>query len=72
MDTKIFNKLNQLKIKIDFHDNKYHSEDNPEISDFEYDKLCQEYDTLINENPRFKFLERKTVGSQTSNQFQKV
>ena len=48
MDTKIFNKLNQLKNKIDFHDNKYHSEDNPEISDFEYDKLCREYDTLIN------------------------
>ena len=71
MDTKIFNKLNQLKNKIDFHDNKYHSEDNPEISDFEYDKLCREYDTLINENPEFKFLERKTVGSQTSNQFQK-
>ncbi len=71
MDTKIFNKLNQLKIKIDFHDNKYHSEDNPEISDFEYDKLCREYDTLISENPGFKFLERKTVGSQISNQFQK-
>ncbi len=71
MNTKIFNKLNQLKNKIDFHDNKYHSEDNPEISDFEYDKLCREYDTLINENPEFKFLERKTVGSQTSNQFQK-
>ena len=71
MDTKIFNKLNQLKNKINFHDNKYHSEDNPEISDFEYDKLCREYDTLINENPEFKFLERKTVGSQTSNQFQK-
>ena len=71
MDTKIFNKLNQLKNKIDFHDNKYHFEDNPEISDFEYDKLCREYDTLITENPWFKFLERKTVGSQTSNQFQK-
>ena len=71
MDTKIFNKLNQLKNKIDFHDNKYHSEDNPEISDFEYDKLCLEYDTLINKNPEFKFLERKTVGSQSSNQFQK-
>ena len=71
MDTKIFNKLNQLKNKIDFHDNKYHFEDNPEISDFEYDKLCREYDTLIKENPGFKFLERKTVGSETSNQFQK-
>ena len=71
MDTKIFNKLNELKNKIDFHDNKYHSEDNPEISDFEYDKLCREYDALINVNPGFKFLERKTVGSQISNQFQK-
>ena len=36
MNTKIFNKLNQLKKEIDFHDNKYHFEDNPEISDFEY------------------------------------
>ena len=71
MNTNIFNKLNQLKNEIDFHDNKYHYEDNPEITDFEYDKLCREYDTLINENPEFKFLERKTVGSQTSNQFQK-
>ncbi len=71
MDTKIFNKLNQLKNEIDFHDIKYHSEDNPEISDFEYDKLCKEYDTIISENPGFRFLERKTVGSQTSNQFQK-
>ena len=66
MDTKIFNKLNQLKKEIDFHDNKYHLEDNPQISDFEYDNLCREYDTLINENPGFKFLERKSVGSQTS------
>ena len=71
MDTKVFNKLNQLKNEIDFHDNKYHSEDNPIISDFEYDNLCREYDTLINKNPEFKFLERKTVGFQTSKQFQK-
>ncbi len=71
MDKKILNKLNQLKNEIDFHDIKYHSEDNPEISDFEYDKLCREYDNLINENPEFKFLERKSIGSQTSNQFQK-
>ena len=60
MDTKIFNKLNQLKHMIDFHDKKYHFEDSPEISDFEYDKLCKEYDTLINENPWFKFFVLKT------------
>ena len=66
MDTKIFNKLIQLKNEIDFHDNKYHFEDNPQISDFDYDNLCREYDTLINKNPEFKFLERKTVGFQTS------
>ena len=52
MKTNIFNKLNQLKNEIDFHDNKYHYEDNPEITDFEYDKLCREYDTLINEIPK--------------------
>ena len=71
METEIFTKLNLLKKKIDFHDHKYHFEDNPQITDFEYDKLCREYDQIIDQNPEFKFLERKTVGSQTSNQFQK-
>ena len=60
-----------LKDQIDFHDHKYHFEDNPQITDFEYDKLCHNYDQIIDQNPEFKFLERKTVGSQTSNQFQK-
>ena len=39
----------------------YYKYDKGIISDFEYDKLCREYDTLINENPGFKFLERKSV-----------
>ena len=48
MDTKIFNKLNQIKKEIDFHDNKYHSEDNPEISDFEY--FYNPYNDILNVN----------------------
>ena len=71
MNTKIFTRLNLLKKKIDFHDHKYHFEDNPQISDIEYDKICKEYDQIIEENPEFIFLERKSVGAQTSDQFQK-
>ena len=61
MDTKIFNKLNQLKNKIDFHDNKYIMRI---ILKFQILNMINFVKNmiLINENPEFKFLERKTVG----------
>ncbi len=71
MNIKVFNKLNSLKEKINYHDSKYHNQDNPEITDFEFDKLCKQYDDIVLSNPEFSFLERKSVGGEASKLFQK-
>ena len=71
MNIEILNKLNLLNDKIKYHNFKYHSQDDPEISDFEYDKLCKQYDEIILSKPEFSFLERKSVGGEISKQFQK-
>ena len=47
MKTNIKFKIQQILNKIEYHDKKYHGEDNPEISDYEYDRLCSDYDNLI-------------------------
>ena len=59
MNIEILNKLNLLNDKIKYHNFKYHSQDDPEITDFEYDKLCKQYDDIIISKPEFSFLERK-------------
>ena len=71
MNVKILDKLNLLNDKIKYHNSKYHTQDNPEITDFEYDKLCKQYDDIILSKPEFSFLERKSVGGEISKQFQK-
>ena len=71
MNIEILNKLNSLSDKIKYHNFKYHSQDDPEITDFEYDKLCKQYDDIILLNPEFSFLERKSIGGEISKQFQK-
>ncbi len=71
MNIEILNKLNLLNDKIKYHNFKYHSQDDPEITDFEYDKLCKQYDDIIISKPEFSFLERKSIGSEISKQFQK-
>ena len=71
MNIQILNTLEIKRKKIEYHNQKYHSEDNPEITDFEFDKLCKEYDDIISDNPQFYFLERSSIGSHPSNQFQK-
>jgi len=71
MNIRILNKLNSLKEKISYHNTKYHTKDNPEITDFEFDQLCKQYDDIIFSNPEFSFLERKSIGGETSKLFQK-
>ena len=39
MDSKA--KIEELRTKIEYHSNRYYNEDNPEISDYEYDMLMQ-------------------------------
>jgi len=49
MDNKL--KIEELKSKITHHNERYYNQDNPEISDYEYDVLKQELIKLENENP---------------------
>ena len=35
-------KIDRLRAQIEYHSNLYYNEDNPEISDYEFDQLMQE------------------------------
>lgn len=52
MDIK--DQIEDLRNKINFHNNKYYNEDSPEISDREYDELYQQLKELESKNPKFK------------------
>ncbi len=52
MDIKIAKeKIDELSKEIEYHNHKYYVEDNPEISDFEYDKLLRELEKLESQFP---------------------
>lgn len=46
-------RITQLRKTIEYHSDRYYNQDNPEISDYEYDKLMQELKKLEKENPNF-------------------
>ncbi|MDC1066549.1 NAD-dependent DNA ligase LigA [Alphaproteobacteria bacterium] len=71
MNIKILHHINSLSKIIEYHNKKYHTDDSPEITDYEFDQLCKKYDDIISANPEFQFLERKSIGAQISNQFEK-
>lgn len=51
----------QLKRLIEYHNDRYYNKDNPEISDFEYDKLLRELENLEAEFPELKTADSPTV-----------
>ena len=71
MSLTIINQISKILSKIEYHDKKYHGEDNPQINDNEYDQLCKDYDELIKNNSSFNFLPRNKIGYLSSNQFTK-
>jgi len=58
-------RINYLKDEINKHNYKYYVEDNPEISDFEYDKLFEELKELEEKYPQFRTSDSPTqrIGS---------
>ena len=44
-------RIKQLRLHLNQHNINYYVYDNPTISDFEYDKLLRELQSLENENP---------------------
>lgn len=67
MDIKA--RMDELYELVEYHSNKYYNDDDPEISDFEYDKLARELEMLEKENPMFAradSLATKRVGGTPS------
>lgn len=46
-------KYNELKKTIEYHNDRYYNQDDPEISDYEYDMLMQELKTLEKAHPEY-------------------
>ncbi len=66
--------IEELREKINYNNIKYYEEDNPEISDYEYDKLTQRLKKLEKENPEFITKDSPTqkVGGRTKKIFSQV
>jgi DNA ligase (NAD+) len=51
MNNSVKRRIEELRQKIEYHNFKYFIEDNPEISDLEYDQLMRELQSLEEQNP---------------------
>ena len=47
-------RIAELTKTIEYHNNLYYNQDDPEISDFEYDKMLRELENLEEEFPELK------------------
>jgi len=67
-------KINELIDKINYHNERYYNEDNPEISDMEYDNLVKELIQLEEENPELKRIDSPTnrVGGIALEKFNQI
>jgi DNA ligase (NAD+) len=67
-------RIKKLREEIRYHNYKYYIEDNPEISDYEYDKLFEELKILEEEFPELVTEDSPTqrVGSNKINKFETV
>ena len=72
MDAK--ERIEELRKTINYHSKKYYDEDNPEITDYEYDMLMNELKKLEKENPQYITKDSPTqkVGGHAKENFKKV
>ncbi|MBQ1891546.1 MAG: NAD-dependent DNA ligase LigA [Firmicutes bacterium] len=73
MDVKA--RMDELYALVEYHANRYYNNDDPEISDFEYDALTRELRKLEAENPLFArtdSLATRRVGGTAKREFRKV
>ena len=52
MNNKVIENIENLRSKIRYHDGKYYVENMPEISDYEYDQLMKELESLESAYPQ--------------------
>lgn len=69
-----YQRLEELRREINFHDYQYFVHDNPVISDYEYDQLVKELRHIEDEHPEWITPDSPTqrVGGKVSERFEKV
>ena len=67
-------RIEELRKKTEYYAQKYYDDDNPEITDFEYDMMMLELRTLESQNPEFITKDSLTqkVGGHVKEGFTKV
>lgn len=67
-------KIEQLRADLNYHSKKYYTDDAPEISDYQYDMMFRELQSLENEYPEFDDPDSPThrVGEVPLEKFEKV
>ncbi len=73
-DNEIKQEIEKLRENIMYHNKRYYDDDEPEISDYEYDKLTQRLRKLEEEHPEFKSADSPTqkVGGTSKKIFSSV
>ena len=71
---EVFERIKELREKLSYHAKRYYVYDDPEISDFEYDRLYAELVRLEEENPQYFDPTSPTcrVGGKPLDKFEKV
>ncbi|MBO5060696.1 MAG: NAD-dependent DNA ligase LigA [Clostridia bacterium] len=71
---KIEKRIKELSESLDYHAKKYYVEDNPEISDYEYDMMLRELENLEAEYPQFlsPLSPTQRVGGKALDRFEQV
>lgn len=71
---KIQKRIEELSELLEYHSKKYYVEDNPEISDYEYDMLLRELENLEAEHPEFlsPLSPTQRVGGKPLDKFEQV
>ncbi|GAA0221936.1 NAD-dependent DNA ligase LigA [Metaclostridioides mangenotii] len=70
----IENKMNDLIKEINYHNEKYYNQDQPEISDYDYDMLMRELISIEEENPELKKIDSPSnrVGGAPLDKFNQI
>lgn len=68
------NKIQELTKQLNYHNDRYYNQDNPEISDYEYDMMLNQLERLEQEYPQLRKEDSPTnrVGGKASEKFSNV
>lgn len=68
------NKIQELTEQLNYHNDRYYNQDNPEISDYEYDMMLNQLERLEKEYPQLRKEDSPTnrVGGKASEKFSDV